>query len=42
MYSSDPVLDAGRYYDALYNAADDYDRAIADGHARRVAFHDEG
>lgn len=29
MYSSDPVLDAGRYYDALYNAADDYDRAIA-------------
>ena len=28
-YSSDPVLDAGRHFDALYNATDDYDRAIA-------------
>lgn len=28
-YSSDPVLDAGRHYDALYNAADDDDRAMA-------------
>lgn len=28
-YSDDPVLDAGRHFDALYNATDDYDRAIA-------------
>lgn len=28
-YSSDPVLDAARHFDALYDAADDYDRAIA-------------
>lgn len=28
-YSDNPVLDASRYYDALYDAADDYDSAIA-------------